>query len=512
MAKQLRSAAPAPRKARGTMQICLDIPKAPTPQWCWRDDWVQRGESIYSLIGLFEALNVVGGRQIRAEFVDAVQPGTSRFLIQPTLDLLRPDRFRAAWFATVIRQQIDVVNQSFVSEAFPVSGWVGHRQLFWCPQCVKSGYHAPLFQLPMIYECPAHHCPLESRCPRCRSSFPYQLTTNSATPLFCCPGCKLDLAPGMRKGRRRPLGAEEIRMLGHRAELMKFCDSLPTMVSEALDTPVAPRGGDVIVSPPALRVAEPDFKTFVTQVLASLRSANQADWDRCEPSFSYVDNGQAVRRINGKLIAARSGWSDHLVPASDWGLHRAAALYRCVRRHLWQTVVRPHRRCVTAVCRRLWWPIIGCETPSFCVVAAAFIRWRVQWESAVRCTDLMAAAISPPLGLVTWLASAPVGPAAGTKIVESWLVDHVLAGDLINTFESMLAEEIARPYGEPIRWSRARASFADHACWVCTGRGTKHHPARLFVRCCGDHERRRPERVDPGHYARHLAAVASIEH
>ncbi len=495
------------------MQICVDIPKPPRPQWCWRDDWVQGGESIYSLIGLFEALNIVGGRQIRAAFVDAVQPGTSRFLIQPTLDLLRPDRFRVAWLASVVRLPLDVVRQSFVSEAFPVSGWCGHRQLHWCPQCVKSGYHSPLFQLPLVYECPAHHCPLESECPRCRSAFPYQVVTNSAIPLFCCPACKLDLAPRVREGRRRPLAAEEMRMLSHRAELMQFCDSLPTMVSQALGTPLATQGSDVMVSPPALRVAESDYKTFVTQVLASLRSANQADWDRCEPSFSYVSIGvPAGRRRRAKLLAASSGWTDHLVSASDKGLHRAAALYRCVRRHLWRTVVHPHHRCVASACRRLWWPITGCQTPSFCPVAAAFVRWRLRWESAIRCTDLMAAAITPPLGLVTWLASAPIGPAAGTEPVHDWLVDHVLGCDLMDAFEDMLAEEIERPADEPIKWTREWAAPAGHSCWVCTGRGTKYQPATLFVRGRTSGDLQRWDSVDAGHYARHLDAIARIEH
>ena len=288
---------------------------------------------------------------------------------------------------------------------------------------------------------------------------------------------------------------------------------LPTMVSQALGTPLAMQGSDVMVSPPALRVTESDYKTFVTQVLASLRSANQADWDRCEPSFSYVDIGvQAGRRRRAKLPAASSGWTDHLVSASDKGLHRAAALYRCVRRHLWRTVVYPHHRCVASACQRLWWPITGCKTASFCPVAAAFVRWRLRWESAVRCTDLMTAAITPPLGLVTWLASAPIGPAAGTEPVHDWLVDHVLGCDLMDAFEDMLAEEIERPADEPIKWTREWAAPAGHSCWVCTGRGTKYQPATLFVRGRTSGDLQRWDSVDAGHYARHLDAIARIEH
>jgi hypothetical protein len=145
-------------------------------------------------------------------------------------------------------------------------------------------------------------------------------------------------------------------------------------------------------------------------------------------------------------------------------------------------------------------------------VAAAFVRWRLRWESAVRCTDLIAAAITPPLGLVTWLASAPIGPAAGTEPVHDWLVDHALGCDLMDAFEDMLVEEINRPAGDPIKWAREWVAPAGHSCWVCTGRGTKYQPARLFVRERSAHDLRRWCRVEASHYARHLAAVAQIEH
>jgi hypothetical protein len=513
MATEIRQAGRTSRGKGHPLSIRLDAPRAPRPQWCWRDDWVQGGESIYSLIGLFQALNIVGSQQIRTNFVEASDPGLSRFVRHPVVSLLRPDRFRAAAFATSIRLSLDVVQQSFVSEAFPVSGWCGHQNLRWCPQCVKAGYHAPLFQLLMVYECPAHHRPLEQHCPRCRSAFPYQLTTGTQTPLFLCPACKLDLAPEMRAGRRRALAPEDMRMLDHSAKLMQFCDSLPTMVSQALGTASSPQGSDVLVSTPAAQVSESDFKTFVTQVLASLRLGDQTDWDRVEPSISFVDQRvQLGSRRRTKTCDAKSGWPDRLVAASDKGLYGAAALYRCVRRHHWRTIVHRHQRCVVSACRRLWWPITGSRTPCFCPVAMAFIRWRLRWESAVRCTDLIAEAIGPPLGIVTWLASAPVGPASAGQPMRDWLINHVFGYELLASFERMLVEEQGRPEDELVEWKRDWVAPAANCCWVCAGSGTKYQPARLFVRQNMFLECVQGCRAANGHYAKHLGAIARIDH
>ena len=494
------------------LQICLDAPRVAQPQWCWRDDWVQGQESIYSLIGQFQVLNVVGAKQVRAAFVEAVQPGTSIGLRTPVVDLIRTDRIRLASFAAAVRLPVDVVRLGFVSEAFPTSGWRGHADLRWCSECVKSGYHTPMFQLPMVEVCPAHHGVLKHRCPRCRSPFPYQLTTLSQLPLFCCPSCKWDLISSMRSGSRLALTSSHLQLLKQRSALLQFVDSLPSVFARHCGNGPSLRTAALVMSPPSVRGNDGEFRAFIARVLASLEATTQGDWDQCNPTYTYVERNVALRRSRGSTTAAgEPGWSEHLVPRSDERLRRVVALYRCVRRHVWRNLVRSHRRCVSAVCRRMWWPIVGSDSPPFCPVAAAFLRWRLRWESAIRLSDMLNRPNTPPLGLVTWLASSPIAPPSCTRSAQDWLVDHVLGFDLLGDFDAILGEEMVRRTDQPIYWVREWADGAGQSCWVCAGSGTKSNPFRLFV----DNTSPIPQSMsadEVGHYWDHLAIVGKIEH
>ena len=504
----------AARKTRGierTLRVCLDEPKVARPEWCWRDDWVQGGESVYSLLGQFQVLNAVGGKQVRAAFVDAPRPASFDRLLAPSVDLHDVKHFKLASFAAAVRLSFDVIRLSFVNEAFPTSGWRSYPNLRWCPECAKSGYHAPMFQLPMIHDCPAHGRALEHRCPRCRSNLPYRLLTAVRAPLFCCPVCKHDLAAPLREGVRKGLATADIETLNHQAALLRFCDGLPTVVARAVENVRSTNSVDVRVSSPNARVSEEEFRSFVVRVLASLETRSQMDWNQCEPSYTYIEGHAFSAKARGsQATLPAAGWPDHLVSPSDPGLCRAAALYRCVRRHLWRTVVRPHHRCVWAACERMWWPIVGSQTPPFCPVAAAFLRWRLRWESVIRLSDFLSTPSGPPLGLVAWMASAPIGAASFSGVVQAWLIEHVLGCDLMNVFDATLDEELRRGASEPINWAREWIDGAGDSCWVSVGRGSKSQPIRLFMFPRADTIRQSNMSDGAGHYARQLAIISEI--
>ena len=43
-----------------------------------------------------------------------------------------------------------------------------HRELRYCPECAKTGFHSPIFQIRFLMKCPAHDIDLLDRCPDCR--------------------------------------------------------------------------------------------------------------------------------------------------------------------------------------------------------------------------------------------------------------------------------------------------------------------------------------------------------
>jgi hypothetical protein len=484
------------------------------PEWCWRDDWVQGGESIYGLLALFEALNAIGGPQLREDFVDAVGATQGSTLHAPIVDLRSTERMRLAKLSSVLRLPIEQVRAGFVADAFPRSGWQGHTALRWCPQCATSGYHSTLFQVPVVFSCAAHGCAIQGRCPRCRSDLPYRLDTSVSTPLFCCPACRLDLAPAIRVGQRKALPDRHIWLLTARFELMQFCDSLPTVAAAVLGAGTS-RASELLYSAPGQAVRPGEFKSFMTRVLVSLKASPQGDLHRIEPSYTFFEptaSSAGRRRGARPSTVVASGWPERLVPRSDKRLQRATTLYRCVRRHLWRRLVKQHRRCILSMCRHLWWAVDGSETVGLCVVAAAFVRWRLRWEAVRQPTALLSVPAAPPLGLVTWLALAPIGPPAWTSVIDGWLIDHVLGHELLASFDAMLDEERSSPRTSATKWGSNGSAAWRGQCWVCSGRGTSSSPAQLFfpVDCVSEASEAPPK--GKRHTTEHLKLLGNIEH
>lgn len=493
------------------LEILLHEPEIIIPAWCWRSDWVQGGESIYSLLGIFQALNLVHGRHLREFIATPEDPEAPSFRKRSNIDLRSADRFRTAWFAATVHETLDAVRLGFVKEAFPVSGWSGEPDLRWCPMCARSGYHTAFFQLLIVHECPAHGCPLERRCPRCRTCFPYRLDASVATPLFCCPACKLDLAKDLRSGFPRSGGREEIGLITGRLRQLQYLDRLPSLISSALQGCSSYEVSSVCVGPPRSGGRDGEFQTFVSEVLSSLRPSGQLDWVVRAPSFRFVERIGIHGANAGRGRSAKSGWPYSAIAKTDQNLQQAGALYRCIRRHLWRTVVRSHHRCVMSACERLWWPIVGTTTSAFCPVAVAFLRWRLRWEAVPRLTDLLRSPINTPHGLVAWLGVAPFGLTSWTPGLRQWLIDHLLGHELLLSFGELYDEEVGRPFGETVKWAREWTRTVVRCSWVCAGRGSVSMPARLYFGGQGFRDLVAVPNGS-GHRAAHVAALASTSH
>jgi|GEM_PF-919242 len=461
-------------------RIRLLKPAAFQTTWCWRQDWISGGESMYGLLALFQILNVVQTNRIASEFVIPTQ-GTKRTLAkEPTVDLHSSERIHLDRVAQVTGLAVEQIARAFLSCAFPRSGWQGAPYLRWCPECLKSGHHALGFQIPIVHRCPGHGSQLIQRCPRCRVELPYKLHgASTAQPLFCCPTCKLDLVQELRTSTARPpLGKVVIAALHADASLLELCDSLPTRTGGVLTGAESMGYRELVLSMPSSVSRTMEFADFARNVMLSL--AGRPSKLNLKPSLSYAEP-QATFVTKSKPSLS-CGWPKHIIPESDRQLIEAAAIYRRVARYLRRGVVREHRSCVQCACRRIWWPVLGSRTVALCPIAVAFIRWRMHWEGTGVPSLLLAEARSPPLGLVTWLAAlAPVGSASWSRAMGEWLVKHVLARDLITSFDALLwrATESVKP-GFMV-WNRLAISEIPRTGWVCAGRGTASNPGRLYV-------------------------------
>lgn len=468
-----------------TVRIRLFEPTVIYPEWCWRDDWVVGGESIYSLLAMFESLNAVNGQIITSAFIDSESSARKTFTKAPIVDLRSAERFRLDEVSKVMRIRTDILREAFVVDGFPHSGWRGASFLRWCPECLKYGFHALIFQLPLMHTCPGHAVALLDRCPKCQSEFPYKLSgADSSPPLYCCPNCKFDLVPGLRNVWRKPLlGPSVIEAINAEASLLRFCDQLPTRSDGPHGSFNLNGEGRFYFSTPRAGIGMADFADFAEfgkKVMASL-AVPVVQEKQVRPSVVYIES----RKLKGKELTKKSinscGWPAHLIHKSDLSLIRAASIYRAVRRQLWRGVVKAHQGCVRLECSRIWWPVYGSKTVGMCAVATAFIRWRMHWEGISLPASLLARPNSLPLGLVSWLgAGAPIGFSAWSDAMNSWLSGHVLARDLIASFSFFLRMAETGCANNQIYWERIHFDEMPKTGWLCAGNGTKRSPGKLF--------------------------------
>lgn len=505
--RRIRSTAPPPAR------FVLDLAVLSAPSWCWREDWRIGGESSYCLLGLLQALNVVTNKRLVAEFFDPIRGQNGREMKFHEVDLRSIATLRVARLARALRQPADALVRSFVMEAFEHGGTRSYSTLRWCPSCIRAGYHTNIFQMPVVQSCPAHRETLRSRCPRCNCSIPYKLSPSAVAPLFACVHCGLDLIPKLRSGWKKPtLDSSVAGRLREHDKLMQFCDRLPLLAAEFIPASSQRSRSNFLVAPPKAGETAARYSAFVTQVMTSLAATAQVDWHDPTDVCRFSERPRPKCRAE-VVCKPMPGWPHHLVPPSDGRLTQAACIYRSVRRHIWRRVLRRHHRCVMSACRHLWWSLRGTETATLCPVAAAYLRWRMQWESVPIATMLAHRPTISPLGLVSWLASAaPLGSIAWTAKVDEWLTGELLGRDLLADFFITLRDELKRPSKGRIPWTPAPAHALGGICWICVGRGTASSPARLFVRAEEAAVKAEQLLLSPGHYREHLAKLARITH
>ncbi len=60
------------------------------------------------------------------------------------------------------------------------------KNLHFCPECIKLGYHSIFHQFKLIDTCPFHGNTIENKCPKCHTSIPYILTDKWARSPYKC--------------------------------------------------------------------------------------------------------------------------------------------------------------------------------------------------------------------------------------------------------------------------------------------------------------------------------------
>lgn len=259
------------------------------------------------------------------------------------------------------------------------------NNLRYCPICIQSGYHTPLFQMLWLRRCPIHHIALSHTCPKCQAAIPLTLTNQDLTTQYGCrcgerlwPDLeKITWQPGITSTQARSIAAvvdwlQKLRAQSRTRFLSSgFVNTLPDRKPVTIDD-------DTQLSIPSrwLTCFDPNH------IDASLLSPEkQAASYCCVQSTRYLrDHHRYEKRM----------------PHDDLSLYRHLgqlearcqaftpqyqAIYTTVKRYIMKSITPAHAQCLAIL--RNWNQLAGHAHDAdyeICPIAYAFWAWQTHWD------------------------------------------------------------------------------------------------------------------------------------
>lgn len=189
--------------------------------------------------------------------------------------------------------------------------------------------------------------------------------------------------------------------------------------------------------------------------------------------------------------------------------------YTAIRRHFWRHVIKRHQQCCRSASEKIWWRVAGSKTPNFCILAEAFLKWRMYWEGCASPSDLWRPISSVPRGIVTWLdESAPMFHFGWSQEGEEWVSRHCFVLKCLSSFRDLL-DSVTKGTRDAILWDRPTFSGAFDAYWAVCGNDTAPFPLEFFTqirRALAFEAISETYKGSSEHYSWHLKQTALIRH
>ena len=452
--------------------------------YCWRDDWVSRFESSYSLLSKFAFLNSLTGRDVALLVLNQARRERVERQMGYETNLIAYENFDFEAFGCLLRISTEQVEDAFGQAKNVKINFDLKAPLRFCPICARSGFHATIFQHNEVVECPIHHKSILDCCPRCNRRIPYMLSHATFKEPYCCPNCQFDLAVELRTAFKRTLsltGSSEADLQAVK-KLLILKETHIRLAPNALETQfpgVFPEGELSNATKLAL---------FKEAVVARLGES----FDRPIPSpFEKIveyrhlpdeNAGSEVFRETKRRFGNSPQWPG---PWYDWDtkLWELYSIYQAIRRHIWRRTVKDHQRCVVKIAGHIWWRNTQELTPPMCGLANAFVQWRMRWEGCSIPRQLLGKPDHAPLGLVTWLSGlAPECPENWQHSSKRWLIHRIFLIECHASFNALVHdrmknENTSTHYDWPLQNDAIRHS----RLWAVGGGSDFVCPIRLFV-------------------------------
>jgi hypothetical protein len=268
----------------------------------WREQWVSPFESMWSIFEKFKFVNCASVRDIFELFgTDETKRIKSRIYGSvhrrcTYLSGLDNDSVTSVFLQPLIKINNQNVKKLVGQLPYEETHYSYIRdELYFCPLCIKKGFHSLFHQFCLMHECPYHKIPLQTGCPSCKVTIPFELTDSYTSEPFRCkcgysfldPTIQDILVPNWEQIPLKQIKSKEIlkllNMLPKQSERLKEChiplyldlEENPDLLKYILSaiTPTFSKGlkmarHNIVVSTPNIRnslgVEEKENKKFNT--------------------------------------------------------------------------------------------------------------------------------------------------------------------------------------------------------------------------------------------------------
>lgn len=322
--------------------------------------------------------------------------------------------------------------------------------LRYCPECIKNGYHSPLYQMLWLVKCPIHHEPLIQNCPACGKSLSLSLANeNFQTPYGC--RCKYVLWPN----RDNSIWNKEFTIAQE-----KSIGNIVNWLHEIKK--------------------ERQSKYFSCGFMMGPYVDRQPDWYHPRPIESYMHWSELISlKDNEKLLFKRENcleqshniqYVKHIKSYSHYNIadpHLGALerynlildterklkdytslyqpIYKSIRRYLFKTFMYKHLICKKLTKKGAMFNI-NISNMKICPLAYAYIKWLEHWDQKkykYHNSYNFGYTWYPPTSYAAYIGSKIMGDLLLNSLIGKtdkihpallWMTQHMLAATLITTF------------------------------------------------------------------------------
>jgi hypothetical protein len=173
---------------------CVYPLKALERKITWNHGWISPYESLWGIFEKFKFANCATVKDIyRLYGTDYVKNLKSQTIGRPHRDCIRPSGLDHDLIKSAFTQSLLQINERNIDRLIGVLpsrprnrySYI-RNELFFCPECMKSGFHSLFHQFKLLHECPYHQIPLGKGCPNCKKTHAFELTDETTQEPFRC--------------------------------------------------------------------------------------------------------------------------------------------------------------------------------------------------------------------------------------------------------------------------------------------------------------------------------------